>query len=344
MQQPFEQGIRRRPGNRDRDQEHTVPSLIFQGGSRDYSPNKAQSPGQTKTFIQGGTPLKYNSVSTGVRPYPSESFASPGVMTGQRTAPPSASTTPGRGLPRSSMLQRDMQSIVASGTPNKMGEFTPIHERTTAAQSPYMNEDIDTGMAPSYELQRSSMKNNASSLNSNSSSGVMTSTPSRGQHLVVANPLSAEESMWPHWVVVFGFNPNAEPHSPCALQNILRIFQEFGDIEDYSKGSGNWLFIKYISPHEAERAVGMNGAFLSSTTIIGVNRVTPKIARDMNIVIGEDGRVRNQGNRANGVMGRESASSSAFRRSFDPQYEDIMRPPKRSKDICTRIFEYFMAY
>ena len=55
-----------------------------------------------------------------------------------------------------------------------------------------------------------------------------------------------EESQWPHWVVVFGFNPNVDHGSTSALQNILRLFQEFGEIDDYSVSPGNWLFIKYV--------------------------------------------------------------------------------------------------
>lgn len=73
--------------------------------------------------------------------------------------------------------------------------------------------------------------------------------------------------------------------------------------------------------------------------MIGVRKLNAKIAREMNLSVRSDGRLCH----GEGVN-RESLAGAAFRRELDPDFESIMRPPKKSKDICTRIFEYFMAY
>lgn len=74
--------------------------------------------------------------------------------------------------------------------------------------------------------------------------------------------------------------------------------------------------------------------------MIGVRKLNAKIAREMNISVRSDGRLSH----GEGPINRESLAGAAYRRELDPDFESIMRPPKRSKDICTRIFEYFMAY
>jgi hypothetical protein len=174
-----------------------------------------------------------------------------------------------------------------------------------------------------------------------------------------------EVSLWPHWVVVFGFNPHADRDSPSSLQNILRLLQEFGEIDDYSPGAGNWLFIRsalslppsdalpppdppslslslsFVSSHDADRVLSLDNTFLTAHLMIGVRKLNQKMAREMNLSVRSDGRL-SQGE--GGLLNRESLAGAAYRRELDPDFESIMRPPQRSKDICTRLFEYFMAY
>lgn len=75
--------------------------------------------------------------------------------------------------------------------------------------------------------------------------------------------------------------------------------------------------------------------------MIGVRKLNSKIAREMNVSIRADGRLTQGGI---DEITRESLAGAAYRRELDPNYDVIMKPPKKSKDICTRIFEYFMAY
>jgi hypothetical protein len=51
------------------------------------------------------------------------------------------------------------------------------------------------------------------------------------------------EAVWPHWIVVFGFQTDVS-NSSSGVQNILRRFHVYGDIDTYTVGSGNWIFIR----------------------------------------------------------------------------------------------------
>jgi hypothetical protein len=151
-------------------------------------------------------------------------------------------------------------------------------------------------------------------------------------------------SLWPHWVVVFGFNPHADRDSPSSLHNILRLFQEFGEIDDYSPGAGNWLFIRFVSSQDAERVLSLDNTFLTAHLMIGVRKLNPKMAREMNLSVRADGRLSSSTGEGQRSINRESLAGAAYRRELDPDFESIMRPPKKTKDVCSRIFEFFMAY
>lgn len=114
-----------------------------------------------------------------------------------------------------------------------------------------------------------------------------------------------------------------------------------------------------MSSHDADRVLSLDNTFLTSHLMIGVRKLNPKMAREMNLSVRADGRLSSpasQGAAGVGVgtrggqgegyraINRESLSGAAYRRELDPDFESIMRPPKKSKDICSRIFEFFMAY
>jgi hypothetical protein len=44
---------------------------------------------------------------------------------------------------------------------------------------------------------------------------------------------------WSSWVIVYGFSSQ---HT--SVESLLRRFQEFGDIVNHKRSTGNWLFIK----------------------------------------------------------------------------------------------------
>jgi hypothetical protein len=97
---------------------------------------------------------------------------------------------------------------------------------------------------------------------------------------------------------------------------------------------------RFVSSHDADRVLSaLDHSFLTAHLMVGVRRLNQQMAREMNLSVRSDGRL-SQG----GVVNRESLAGAAYRRELDPDFESIMRPPQRSKDICSRLFEFFMAY
>ena len=149
-------------------------------------------------------------------------------------------------------------------------------------------------------------------------------------------------------MVVYGLTADCDLHA-SGLQRLLQKFQEVGDIDDYSVSSGNWVLIRYVSAAQADRALQLNGTLFSSTVIIGVTHLTSRIMRDLQISFKEDGRVQyhvSSGTAAESMdrTSREGAAGMAYRRELDTDFEGIMRPPKKRKNICQRIYEYFPVY
>ncbi|KAF2351470.1 RNA-recognition motif (RRM) Nup35-type domain [Trinorchestia longiramus] len=66
------------------------------------------------------------------------------------------------------------------------------------------------------------------------------------------------------WITVFGF--------PIASASfILTQFAQLGTIADQRlPGSGNWMHLRYQTPLEARKALGLNGKILSNNIMIGV--------------------------------------------------------------------------
>ena len=79
-------------------------------------------------------------------------------------------------------------------------------------------------------------------------------------------------------VVVFGLPADS-------VQNVLRKFQEFGDIVDYHVGQGNWMIIRYATALQAEKALSQTSVLLSSNVLLGVMKLTSQLARRLNIQV-----------------------------------------------------------
>lgn len=66
------------------------------------------------------------------------------------------------------------------------------------------------------------------------------------------------------WVTVLGFPPHA-------ASLVLTQFSQFGNITDKKfPPEGNWVHIKYSSPHEVSRAMSFNGKIISNNIMLGV--------------------------------------------------------------------------
>ncbi len=170
-------------------------------------------------------------------------------------------------------------------------------------------------------------------------------------------PVNRLEAMWSCWVVVFGFD-SSQPSSA-----ILQRFQYSGDIVQQVRGAGNWLFLLFDSPLQAERASASKLLYLDSHVLAGVQQMNASLARLMNVSLSSDGQLQ-QGQSGEGVFDGEAQAllgagidSFQLRRRGRAQAVEPGRPqaefdadgslyikPRRKKSICERIADYFWSY
>ncbi|POM71181.1 Hypothetical protein PHPALM_12278 [Phytophthora palmivora] len=131
-----------------------------------------------------------------------------------------------------------------------------------------------------------------------------------------------------YWVTVFGF-----PSSSKSF--ILHHFQSVGEVVNYSSNSGgNWLHIRYHTRLQAEKALSYDGRTLSNI-MIGVKKCYPS---DRDAIALDETPVSSYF----GVQARQSMGSRDL--EVDPTDADIMLPPRRQQDICSRLLSYLFNW
>ncbi|RHY92741.1 hypothetical protein DYB35_005352 [Aphanomyces astaci] len=136
--------------------------------------------------------------------------------------------------------------------------------------------------------------------------------------------LQAQE--WGHdqlyWITVFGF-PLQD------MDVVLSYFQTVGDVVQYRHGRGNWLYLRYQTRLQAERALFESGSTLGGRVMIGVKRC---LAWEMDA----DAPVVN-------VTDAASAHAPAMLSrdlQVNPTDVDVMESPRRHDDICSRFLRF----
>ncbi|GLE01900.1 hypothetical protein PINS_up010738 [Pythium insidiosum] len=130
-----------------------------------------------------------------------------------------------------------------------------------------------------------------------------------------------------YWVTVYGFSASAKSF-------VLQHFQTLGEVLNYSSGSGNWMHIRYHTRLQAEKALSYDGQTIGGSIMIGVKRCLSS--------------------EVEGVR-QEPTSSLYFSHSrknagskdieVEPITEDdIMLPPKRRQDVCSRIMRFLFNW
>lgn len=173
------------------------------------------------------------------------------------------------------------------------------------------------------------------------------------------NPFSEEELDWQRWVVVFGYSANG---SGIGLNRILQRFQEFGSIDKYNASNGNWVFVRYSTPKEAQSAERLNGSFLDGTQeMIGVIRLFGESSEKFRNMLRESEKplgaiaaqqapssaVRNRGTTG---KSRDAMVNAAYRQHLRPDNGDVdeeiilRAAPKKKKSICSKIYDFFFLY
>ncbi|KAH7491889.1 hypothetical protein KRP22_002629 [Phytophthora ramorum] len=132
-----------------------------------------------------------------------------------------------------------------------------------------------------------------------------------------------------YWVTVFGFPSSARSF-------ILHQFQSVGEVVNYSSSSGgNWLHLRYHTRLQAEKALSYDGRTLANNIMVGVKKCSPS-DRDANAL--DETPVSSYF----GAQARQSLGSRNL--EVDPTDADIMLPPRRRQDICSRLLSYLFNW
>lgn len=128
-----------------------------------------------------------------------------------------------------------------------------------------------------------------------------------------------------YWITVFGFPSSARSF-------ILHHFQSMGEVINYSRSSGgNWLHLRYHTRLQAEKALSYDGSTLANSMMVGVKKCYPsdRDASDLS-----EAPVSNYF----GATAHQSLGSRNI--EVDPTDADIMLPPRRRQDLCSRLLSY----
>ncbi|CAH0477528.1 unnamed protein product [Peronospora belbahrii] len=132
-----------------------------------------------------------------------------------------------------------------------------------------------------------------------------------------------------YWVTVFGFPSTAKSF-------ILHQFQAVGEVVNYcSSTGGNWLHLRYYTRLQAEKALGYDGRTLANNIMVGVKKCYPS-DRESNAL--DETPVSSYF----GTHARQSLGSRNL--EVDPNDVDIMLPPRRRQDICSRLLGFLFNW
>lgn len=130
-----------------------------------------------------------------------------------------------------------------------------------------------------------------------------------------------------YWVTVYGFPASSKSF-------VLQQFQTLGEVISYTSGAGNWLHIRYHTRLQAEKALSHDGKTLGGSIMIGVKRCS---ASDL------DGVKQEPTSSLYYSSARKNPGSKDL--EVDPiKEEDIMLPPKRRQDICSRLLGFLFSW
>ena len=131
-------------------------------------------------------------------------------------------------------------------------------------------------------------------------------------------------------VTVFGF--------PAQMTSaVLTEFRSYGDVVKYQLGPGNWLHLKYQTKLQAQKALSMNGQRLNhdgqyDTIMLGVVKCSERLD-------GSEGTVERSDREARAPTRLRHRHRPRTSREHDMQPVDIMAPPAKRTNICTKIIE-----
>jgi hypothetical protein len=139
-------------------------------------------------------------------------------------------------------------------------------------------------------------------------------------------------------VTIFGFPSNF-------TGDVMRKFQSYGEVVNHKIGPGNWIHLQYRTTLQAQKALSQNGECFKGAIMLGVKRCTdeefpPGVDADGVDATGF-GTTPAKGNlhaRDQLRNRHRPRASQAYSVSEGPI--DIMAPPAKRVNICTKLVEF----
>ncbi|CAM9465506.1 unnamed protein product, partial [Chrysoparadoxa australica] len=80
---------------------------------------------------------------------------------------------------------------------------------------------------------------------------------------------------WENWVVVYGFPGDR-------MEAVFREFRQYGQVAAHKIGQGNWMFIRYTTRLQAEKAFASgNGLVIGGGIMLGVRKMDSEVASQL---------------------------------------------------------------
>ncbi|CAM9423758.1 unnamed protein product, partial [Phaeothamnion confervicola] len=103
--------------------------------------------------------------------------------------------------------------------------------------------------------------------------------------LAPALPGPRLDDPWAEWVMVYGFHA-------AAASEVFRRFQGLGSVVEQRAGPGNWLFLRYATPLQADKVAAAGPyAMLSDHIMLGVQKLDDRTARRVGMTLADNGSV-----------------------------------------------------
>lgn len=276
-----------------------LPAFLM-GDSQPASPSPAISPGRNKTPLlkhQSG----YSNTPTNLRQKLfNQSVNDFGAQTGM--------------TPYSS-------PVVEKGGPPKQGLFDTMDSKP---KSPILNSTMQNfNEPPMFSPNDSISRIGNDSINCSNNFN-------DSRLMFQNNPTFKSDRVDTLWVTIFGFTPSTSSIVLAQLANCGNI------VEKKYPTQGNWVHIKFSSPHEVVKALLLNGKLISNYIMVGVMPYYNKLEN-------------NKENHDNTTMYSSPIRARSLRTSFVvPQNSStVLSPqnvPQKSTGIVTKAMEYVFGW
>jgi nuclear pore complex protein Nup53 len=152
-----------------------------------------------------------------------------------------------------------------------------------------------------------------------------------------------------YWVTVYGFPANSKSF-------ILQHFQTLGDVISYTSGAGNWLHMRYHTRLQAEKALSHDGTLLGGAIMVGVKKCLPSqlegVRQEPTSTLYFSHARKNPGSKCVPAVGSDVDEErltciliGCRDLEVDPiREEDLMLPPRRRQDICSRLLGFLFNW